>query len=265
MKITELHDFLTTHGYSYERDSEYNRDVFINSNVMVDGARTKLEIYADYYTVKPVWWYTSNKKAGTSAYLKDLNEESLQAIVQGLINSNKPKPQTFTAYSDGSGDNKNPLHPGGSAYIILDSQGNVWKKKAKGFLDTTTNRMELLAIISIVHSLPPYSTVTIYTDSQYCTKAVNIKYPGKNADQLALYHKLIQEKQLNVTLQWIKGHDGNQYNEECDQMANAEYKKMLSLKPKVEKKPLVSNHVEEAYYSCITTKGKKKRTKKKKA
>ena len=40
----------------------------------------------------------------------------------------------FIAFSDGSCDNLNPLRPGGSAYIILDTDGNVIKKVSKGFI-----------------------------------------------------------------------------------------------------------------------------------
>ena len=71
------------------------------------------------------------------------------------------KKQEFIAYSDGSCDNNNPSRPGGAAYIIMDTEGNIIKKKSKGFKNTTSNRMELLAIISVVNSLPNNSFVTI--------------------------------------------------------------------------------------------------------
>lgn len=172
----------------------------------------------------------------------------------------------YYAYSDGSGDNRNPYHPGGSAYIILDHQRRLWKKNSKGFLNTTTNRMELLAIISIVNALPQGSSVIIFTDSQYCTKAVNIKYPLKNADQLARYHQIVDSKQLKVVLQWIRGHAGNYYNELCDQMARDEYNKMLTKlcqKGYLETELLPVEDNKEEMYSQITTKGKRKKTKKK--
>ena len=193
----------------------------------------------------------------------------------------------FTAFSDGSGDNMNPSHPGGAAYIILDSQGNIWKKKSKGFLNTTTNRMELLAIISIVNSLPQQSSVTIYSDSQYSVNVLSGYWNAyNNLDQVTLYLNIVYNKQLCVSLQWVKGHAGNQYNELCDQMAREAYSKMLSQCPvdratliknaekevygqissKEKEKPKPSgwtNELDEQYYSCITTKGKKKKTKKK--
>ena len=86
----------------------------------------------------------------------------------------------FIAYTDGSCDNLSLRRPGGAAYVILDENGQLFKKASKGFLGTTNNRMELLAIVSVVNSLPANSEVTIYTDSRYCIMALNSKKPKKN-------------------------------------------------------------------------------------
>lgn len=132
----------------------------------------------------------------------------------------------YLAWSDGSGDNSNPIHPGGSAYIIFDSQGKEIKRASKGFINTTTNRMELLAIISIVNALPPDSHVTIHTDSEYCIKALLSGHPQANLDQIAHYHRLCSERNISVLFKWVKGHAGDEHNEECDFMARTEYQKM---------------------------------------
>jgi ribonuclease HI len=158
--------------------------------------------------------------------------------------------ELFIAFSDGSCDNLNPLRPGGSAYIILDTDGNVIKKMSKGFMHTTSNRMELLAIISIVNSLPEFSFVTINTDSEYCIKALLSNQPKANLDLIRKYYDIRNKKDITVYLHHVKGHAGNKYNELCDQMARGEYVKML-------------NKASEEGYSCITTKGRRKGTKKK--
>ena len=153
--------------------------------------------------------------------------------------------QEFVAYTDGSCDNLNPLRPGGAAYIIMDSDGNIIKKKSKGFQNTTNNRMEMLAIISVVNSLPNNSFVTINTDSEYCIRALLSKQPKANLDLIEKYYSLRQQKYITVFLHHVKGHAGNKYNEECDQMAKGEYTKML-------------HKSKEETYSCITTKGRRK-------
>lgn len=155
------------------------------------------------------------------------------------------KHKFYTAYCDGSADNNNPLRPGGAAYIIFDSNGKEIKRASKGFTDTTSNRMEMLAIISIVNYLPAHSWVTIHTDSQYCIKALLAKNPQANLDQINHYKKIVFDKHLIVSFQWIRGHNGDKYNEECDRMARHEYSKML-------------NEAEELYSGQITTKNKRR-------
>ena len=132
----------------------------------------------------------------------------------------------YIAYSDGSGDNIHPNRPGGAAYIILDETGKVLRKRAKGCISTTNNRMELLAIVSIVNALPAHSYVTINTDSEYCIKALRSKNPKANLDLIEMYHKICSDKSIYVNLVWVKGHSGVKYNEECDKMANEAYQKM---------------------------------------
>lgn len=132
----------------------------------------------------------------------------------------------FIAYTDGSCDNLNPKRPGGAAYIIFNEDKSLYKKASKGFLNTTNNRMELLAIISVVNSIPKNSSVTIYTDSQYCILACKSKKPKKNKDLVDLFHRL-EGKLSSIEFVWVRGHAGNVYNEECDRMANGEYRKML--------------------------------------
>lgn len=132
----------------------------------------------------------------------------------------------FIAYTDGSCDNLHPKRPGGAAYIIFNEDKSLFKKASKGFLNTTNNRMELLAIISVVNSIPKNSSVTIYTDSQYCILACKSKKPKKNKDLVDLFHRL-EGKLSSIKFEWVRGHAGNIYNEECDRMANGEYRKML--------------------------------------
>ena len=131
----------------------------------------------------------------------------------------------FIAYTDGSCDNLSLRRPGGAAYVILDENGQLFKKASKGFLGTTNNRMELLAIVSVVNSLPANSEVTIYTDSRYCIMALNSKKPKKNIDLIRLFHEICDFR-ITVAFEWVKGHNGVFYNEMCDQMANSEYPKI---------------------------------------
>ena len=153
---------------------------------------------------------------------------------------------SYSAFTDGSSDNKNPLRPGGSAYIIFDSQGNEVKRMSKGFMGVTNNKMELLAIVSVVNSLPPNSSVTIHSDSQYSINVLSGRWrASENLKIINLYRKLVAERNIKVTFEWVRGHNGDVYNELCDQMARGEYNKILNSLPQ------------------NSQKSKKKRTKKK--
>ena len=144
---------------------------------------------------------------------------------------------SYQAWSDGSSDNKNPLRPGGSAYIIFDSQGNEVKRMSKGFMGVTNNKMELLAIVSVVNSLPPNSSVTIHSDSQYSINVLSGRWrASENLKIINLYRRLVAERNIKVTFEWVRGHNGDVYNELCDQMARGEYQKMLHKEEKVKKK-----------------------------
>lgn len=128
----------------------------------------------------------------------------------------------YVAYTDGSCDNLSKERAGGSAYVIL-KDGEIVKMKNHGQLNTSNNRMELLAIISAVNACPDSAFIDIYTDSQYCILVLSKSYkPKKNPDLYELYKKCVAHVG-GVRFHWVKGHDGNTYNELADQLAYGAY------------------------------------------
>lgn len=224
----ELRDYLTSEGFKYYRDDDYNRDIFTKAWGKAEGVPSKMEVFVDYYTVMVRWWYEPHKNASTSRYLDKLDMNAFKVMQDNLIASNKSTQKKFTAWTDGSGNWFHPDKPGGSAYIIIGEDGTEYKRASKGFLHTTNNRMELLAIISVVNALPYGSSVTIHTDSQYCIKALDTGYPEKNLDLVDKYDDIVTQNNIKVKFKWVRGHAGNRYNEECDRMARAEYAKMIA-------------------------------------
>lgn len=128
----------------------------------------------------------------------------------------------YIAYTDGSCNNLSPHGEGGAAYIILKDGVEV-KRATKGFMGTTNNRMEMMAIISAVASIGPGFSITIHTDSQYCIgafeAATRITSKTKNPDLIAKYREVARNRE--VRFMWVKGHAGNEYNEMVDKMADA--------------------------------------------
>jgi ribonuclease HI len=119
--------------------------------------------------------------------------------------------------------------------------GGHLKELSAGYLLTTNNRMELLAVIVALEALKiGGSDVTVYTDSQYVVNAVTKgwltewvikRFKGKKNPDLWLRF-LEVNKRHNVKFIWIKGHNDNPFNERCDKLAVAA--SMLSSLPEDE-------------------------------
>ena len=84
-----LGSVLVKRGFTYERESEYNRDVYHTDTFGVDGFSTRLEIYVDYHTLRFVWWHQANRKLGKSYYRSKLDfcdENGVFAFINEFIN-----------------------------------------------------------------------------------------------------------------------------------------------------------------------------------
>ncbi len=139
----------------------------------------------------------------------------------------------YIAYTDGSCNNLSPYGEGGAAYIILDGQRNLVKQNSKGFLGVSNNKMELMAILSAVAAVPSGSTLVIYTDSQYCIQVLKNKanannFTRPNANVIRQYFNYASRLKT-VKFEWVKGHDGNEFNEMVDALAQSRTEEMRTI------------------------------------
>lgn len=123
-------------------------------------------------------------------------------------------------------------NPGKGGYgVVLEFKGNK-KEIAEGFIETTNNRMELLAVIVGLEALKQDGLeVTIYSDSKYVVDSVEKgwiwgwqKAGFKGKKNVDLWKRFIPAfRRQKVKFVWLKGHAGHPENERCDRMAVAAY------------------------------------------
>ena len=131
-------------------------------------------------------------------------------------------------------------NPGVGGYCAILRFNGVEKVISGSQLDTTNNRMELLAVIKGLEALKESCLVTLYSDSQYVVDAFNQgwiinwqksdwKTSGKKqVKNIDLWQELLKLCQIHaVRFVKVKGHSDNEYNNRCDQIAVSEYKKLL--------------------------------------
>jgi len=148
-----------------------------------------------------------------------------------------PLPRVFL-YTDGACSG-NP-GPGGWAFVLKHPSTGKELERSGAELDTTNNRMELMAAIEGLRALKAKSTVELYSDSKYVLNGLKDWLPGwkakgwktaskqpvknvdlwKELDALASGHE--------VKFHWIRGHNEHPENERCDRLAVAAREALVS-------------------------------------
>ena len=119
--------------------------------------------------------------------------------------------------------------PGGWAFVATDGK-NV-AERSGGESNTTNNRMELTAVIRALTAARRHSEIELHTDSQYVKNGMQSwiknwkknnwrtagKKPVKNQDLWIQLDEL--SNTIKILWHWVRGHNGNEFNERCDELA----------------------------------------------
>lgn len=136
--------------------------------------------------------------------------------------------KTLDIYTDGACSG----NPGKGGYGVVMIYKDNRKEFSEGFIETTNNRMEILAVIKSLEALKEPCNVNLYSDSKYVVDAVEKGWAKKwksngwkrNKNEMAsnidMWERLLNllEKH-NVKFIWVKGHADNVENERCDFLA----------------------------------------------
>ena len=126
-------------------------------------------------------------------------------------------------------------NPGAGGWAAILRYGETEKEICGGEVLTTNNRMELTAAISALQALKFPCEVELYSDSRYLLDGIEKGWAKKwqangwmrnkreKASNPDLWQQLLEALECHqVTLHWVKGHDGHPENERCDKLAVAQ-------------------------------------------
>ena len=141
------------------------------------------------------------------------------------MEQNSTRPRIFL-YTDGASSG----NPGPGGYgVVLKCAGRE-KEMSGGFIRTTNNRMELLAVKKGLEAIKWQNAEgEVFSDSSYVVKAVNEGWlrnwerkGWKKVRNIDLWMRFLDVyRRHRVVFHWLKGHAGHPENERCDSLAVA--------------------------------------------
>ncbi len=128
-------------------------------------------------------------------------------------------------YTDGS---TQPTNPGAGGWAAIIEVNGKKEEISGGCRYSSNNRMEFTPLLEALRRIPRVNCeIHLYSDSEYVVDAINYRIKGwkskgtlytrPNSDLFERYLTYVENN--SVSAHWIKGHNGHQENERCDQLA----------------------------------------------
>ena len=139
--------------------------------------------------------------------MKTLFSRTKNRILNKTIGSRE-----LQVYTDGSSKDE----VGSWAYLIVQN-GKLIAENSGRIRQGNSNVMEFQAAIEALSALPENSKARVYSDSSILVQAMKaLEQPPAFRTEIEALLELSQKH--SIQWQWIKGHNGNRYNERCDEL-----------------------------------------------
>lgn len=119
-------------------------------------------------------------------------------------------------------------NPGGKsgAGVFLQFPDGTTDTRSQGFRSSTSQRAELLALLMALEAAGPLDRLHVRSDSQYAVHGLR-KHLSDPSDHLPtanrdLWLRIMPHARAlgpRLTLEWVRGHNGDLGNEKADQLA----------------------------------------------
>lgn len=133
-------------------------------------------------------------------------------------------PQTIIANTDGS-CLKNPGGKSGAG-VFLQFQDGTTESLKQGYASSTNQRQELLALLMALEAVGPSDRLHVRSDSEYAVHGLrkhladrDNRLPTANRDLWLRIMPLARALGPRLSLEWVRGHNGDPGNEKADQLA----------------------------------------------
>lgn len=140
--------------------------------------------------------------------------------------------KTVFVWTDGSANNK--THDRGGIGIVMKHKDKKVEISKGSFLETTSARMEIKAMIHALFIISKDYNVILHCDNEYVVNALKKgwvfnweKQGWKNRDNADLWKEFLEvyrawdKPREKITFHWVRGHNGDPMNELADQLAKA--------------------------------------------
>jgi ribonuclease HI len=224
---------LITRIRSWKNQGLISRNVTIHMNGNISKPTATQVVVTPQPAKEPHWWETDlGLDTLDQSEFVYTDEKSMAAVANAR----------YHIYTDGScitdPSNRESEGPGAWAFVRIECDNSKEIECYGSYAHTTANKMELQAILEAVKTVPDGEPAVVFTDSQFAVMTIKMipdyrkngwkTAQGRHPLGLNIISKLYEELQKKtVQIQWLKGHNGSEYNCRCDLLAKTAASKQI--------------------------------------